>query len=105
MQGLFFVHDEGVHLVSRVLVAIVGLWIAWRAGKAVSEKQNNYLTVIVYAALIAGVMQFAHYALFEGPVLSVRYYSIDFILLLTCSTASYRYPRSRTARPSPKFCP
>jgi hypothetical protein len=94
MQGLFFEADDGVHLVLRCLVTLIGFWTAWRAGKAVADGWSGYSMVVVYTVLLAAVMQFMHHALFNGPFLSGFYYVVDFVLLLIFSTGGFRYRRT-----------
>jgi hypothetical protein len=94
MQGLFFESDTGVRSVIRFLVMLIGFWTAWRSGKAAAENWSDYPVVIAYTVLLAAAMQFLHHALFDGPVISVFYYVIDFILLLIFSTAGYRFRRT-----------
>ena len=94
MQGLFFESDTGVRSVIRFLVLLIGFWTAGRSGKAAAENWSDYPIVIAYTVLLAAAMQFLHHALFDGPVISVFYYVIDFILLLIFSTAGYRVRRT-----------
>lgn len=95
MQGLFFETDTGVRYVLRVLVLLIGIWTAWRTGKAVAEGWDGYTTVVIYTALLAFAMRFLHYALFAGPFISPFYYVIDFALLLVLSTIGFRMRRTR----------
>ena len=94
MQGLFFEGDTGVRSVIRLIVVLIGFWTAWRSGKAAADGWSDYPNVIGYSVLLAAAMQFLHHALFDGPVLSVFYYAIDFVLLLIFATAGYRYRRT-----------
>ncbi|MBY5406844.1 DUF6867 family protein [Rhizobium leguminosarum] len=94
MQGLFLERDGGMHLAIRGLVVLIGFWTAWRAGKATADGWRNYPLVIAYTFLLAWGMQFLHHALFDGPMLSLVYYSIDFVLLLVFSTVGFRYRRA-----------
>lgn len=95
MQGLFFESDEGVRYVLRTIVFLLGLWTAWRAGKAAAEGWAEYPTVVVYAAGLAIGMRFLHYALFQGPFISLFYFALDFVLLLIFATAGFRIRRTR----------
>ena len=95
MQGLFFETDTGVRYVLRTLVLLIGFWTGWRTGKAVAEGWDNYPTVIVYTLLLAIVMRFLHYALFQGPFISPFFYVIDVVLLLVFSTIGFRVFRTR----------
>ena len=95
MQGLFFETDTGVRYVLRFIVLLIGLWTAWRAGRAAAEGWNNFPHVLVYALLLGVVMRFMHYALFQGPFLSLSYYLIDFVILLVFATIGFRLRRTR----------
>ena len=95
MQGLFFEEADGVHFVLRFLVLLLGFWTAWRTGKAVAEGWSGLGTVIVYTLLLAVVMRFMHFALFEGPFINVTYYLLDVVVLLVFSIAGFRIRRTR----------
>ena len=95
MQGLFFETDTGVRYVLRFLVLMIGLWTAWRAGRAAAEGWNGFPHVLVYALLLGVVMRFMHYALFQGPFISLPYYLLDVAVLLLFSSAGFRIRRTR----------
>jgi hypothetical protein len=95
MQGLFFQSDsDGVHTIIRVMVMAIGFWTAWMAGKGAAESWKSYAEVIIYTVLLTFAVRFIHHALFDGPMLYVPFYIIDFIVLLVFSTAGYRYTRT-----------
>ena len=94
MQGLFFESDTGVRIIIRGIVVLIGLWTAWRTGKAAAESWNSYFTVVAYTLLLGLVVRFMHHALFNGPMISPLYYAIDTVILLVFSTAGYRYRRT-----------
>jgi hypothetical protein len=94
MQGIFFESDNGVRIVIRAIVVLIGFWTAWRSGKAAADGWSNYGLVVVYTFLLAWVMQFLHHALFDGPMLDAFNYVLDFVTLLVFSTAGFRYRRT-----------
>lgn len=94
MQGLFFEYDTGVHLTIRGFVVLLGFWTAWRGGKSAAEGWNGFAHVTGYTVLIAWVMQFLHHALFNGPMLSVFFYTVDFVLLMIFATAGFLIHRT-----------
>lgn len=94
MQGLFFESDTGVRYIIRIIVVLIGLWTAWRTGKAAADSWNSYATVVAYTLLLGFVVRFMHHALFDGPMISPFYYGIDTLILLVFSTAGYRYRRT-----------
>lgn len=94
MQGLFFESDGSARDVIRFIVVLIGFWTAWRAGRAAAEGWANYPVVIVYSLLLAGLMSFLHYALFQGPFISLFYYVIDVVLLLVFGSIGFRTKRT-----------
>lgn len=95
MQGLFFESDEGIRYVLRTVVFLLGLWTAWRAGKAAAEGWAEMPTVLAYTVGLAIGMRFLHFALFQGPFLSVFYFVIDLAILLVFSVAGFRIRRTQ----------
>jgi hypothetical protein len=95
MQGLFFESDTGVRYFLRGLVVLLGLWTAWRSGKAAAEGWNGYREVVIYTVLLAVGMQFLHYALFQGPFINAFYYVLDLILLAIFAVAGFKLRRTR----------
>jgi hypothetical protein len=94
MQGIFWEPDAGVHFAIRGLVVLLGFWTAWRAGTAAAEGWSGMGRPIVYAFLLAWGMQFLHYALFAGPMLSLPYYLIDFMSLAVLAALGFRIRRT-----------
>lgn len=94
MQGLFFESDGSGRDVIRFVVVLIGFWTAWRAGRAAAEGWSDYPIVIVYSLLLAALMSFLHYALFQGPLISLFYYVIDVVLLLAFASVGYRTKRT-----------
>ncbi|WP_349963194.1 DUF6867 family protein [Rhizobium sp. ZPR3] len=94
MQGLFFEPDAGVHLVIRGFVVLLGFWTAWRAGKSLADNWAGFPQVFACTFLIALVMQFLHHALFDGPMLSIFYFTVDYSMLLVLAIAGFRMRRT-----------
>ena len=94
MQGLFFEEADGVHLMLRFLVVLIGFWTAWRTGKAVAEGWRGLGSVVVYTLLLGIVMRFMHYALFYEPFINGFYYVLDVVLLAAFSIAGFRIRRT-----------
>lgn len=94
MQGLFFETDSGARYVLRGLVFLIGLWTAWRTGRAVADGWGEWPRVIAYTLFLAAALRFMHYALFAGPMLNLTYYLIDLVILLVFATAGFRARRT-----------
>jgi hypothetical protein len=50
---------------------------------------------VVYALLLGTVVRFFHFALFEGTLLSLRYYLVDAAVCVIAALLGYRTTRSR----------
>lgn len=95
MQGLFFDSEpDVVRIVLRFLVVLLGFWTAWRTGKAVAENWEGYGRLVVYTLLLALVMRFLHHALFNGGMLDIPLYLIDFVVLLVFAIVGFRLRRT-----------
>lgn len=84
-----------------------GLWVfllctvalgggaAFISGKAIAETWRPFWQVIVYGLLLALVVRFMHFALFEEVMVSLRNYLIDCAVLLSSGTLGYSLARRR----------
>jgi hypothetical protein len=84
-----------------------GLWIfllltvflggggAFVSGKSIAETWRPLWQVPVYMVLMALTVRFLHYALFEEPLVSLRNFVVDYVVLLTMALAGYRWTRGR----------
>ena len=92
MQGILY-EEPSVWLFLLVTV-LFGGWLAWMTGRAIA------LTWRPQAALLAGllalglVVRFIHFALFEGTLLSLRYYLVDLVFLLAIGFLAHRHTRA-----------
>ena len=94
MQGLFWETDTSVRMALRALVVLIGFWTAWRAGRAMAEGWRGYGAVVLCAFGLGIMMRFLHFALFEGPFLSLELYCIDLTVLLVFSIAGFQVRRT-----------
>ena len=79
MQGLLY--ENG--LISFLIVTVViGGGMAWAAGGAVADGWKSMAHLVFYTFLLTLADRFLHYALFEGTLLSVLHFVIDFVILL-----------------------
>lgn len=94
MQGLFFETDTGARYVLRFLVLMIGLWTAWRTGRAVAESWSGLPLVFAYTLLLGALMRFLHFSLFQGPFLNIGYYLLDVVLLFVMALIGFRVRRT-----------
>jgi hypothetical protein len=86
--------DSGLHIPLLLTIALAA-GAAWRTGQAVAEGWGALWPVVAYTALLAAAARFLHYALFQGPLLSLGYFLGDFAALLVLALLSHRVRRTR----------
>jgi phosphatidylglycerophosphate synthase len=78
-----------------ILTVIIGGGAAWLTGRAMAVKWRPFWMAAFYTVLLAAALRFFHFALFEGTLLSIRYYVADAAVLLAATGAGYYLKRSR----------
>ncbi len=72
-----------------VITCAIAAWAAWRFGSAIAATWRPYTQVVLYALPFALVVRWVHYALFNGTLLSLHYYLIDLVVVLSLATLGY----------------
>lgn len=75
-------------------VVVVG-GAGYLTGQAVAATWRPVWQAILYGLLLGAADRFLVFALFDGPLLSVRGYVIDSAVILILSLAGYRLTRAR----------
>ena len=83
------------HWVFLLCTVILGCGAAYVSGRAIAETWRPFWQVIAYALLLALVVRFMHFALFEEVLVSLRNYIIDAGLLLVAAITGYNVARRR----------
>jgi hypothetical protein len=79
-----------------LLVSVaMGGGAAWLTGRAIAGTWRPWWQAIAYALILGAVVRFFHFALFEGTLLSSRYYLVDTIVCLIAALLGYRATRLR----------
>jgi hypothetical protein len=78
-----------------LVTVILGGGGAFVSGKSIAETWRPLWQVAVYMVLMALTVRFLHFALFEEPLLSLRNFVVDYVLLLALAFAGYRWTRAR----------
>lgn len=92
MQGILY-EESSVWLFLLVTVIMGGV-AAWQAGRAVASVWKPRWQLVFYVLLLGVVVRFTHFALFEGTLLSVKYYLADTIVLMAFAFAGWRVARA-----------
>ncbi len=77
------------------LTVIIGGGAAYMTGRALAAHWRPIIQPILYTLLLAMVVRFFHYALFEGSLLSLHYYLVDAAVLIAAALLGYRITRVR----------
>jgi hypothetical protein len=89
MQGL--IYEEQSILVFLFVTFILGGAGAWMTGRACALTWKRYLPLVAYLIILSFGVRFIHFSLFGGTLLSVRYWIVDLIVLMTIGSIAYRY--------------
>jgi len=95
MEGILF--ENGLLAFLAVTCAIGG-GMAFAAGGAVADGWKSMAHLVFYTVLLTGADRFLHYALFEGTLLSVRHFVVDFLILLACAWLGFTLRRRSQMR-------
>jgi hypothetical protein len=89
----FFYEEDSLGVFVLVSV-ILGGGAAWLAGRAVAVTWRPRWQVAFYSLVLGGAARFIHFALFDGTLLSLHYYSIDSAICLACGFLGFRAARA-----------
>jgi hypothetical protein len=78
-----------------LVTVTMGGGAAWLTGRAIASTWRSWWQAIVYALVLGAVVRFFHFALFEGTLLSLRYYVVDAAVCVIAALLGYRTTRSR----------
>ena len=67
---------------------------AYLTGRATARSWLGEGHLIVYMALLAAATRFIHFALFDGTLLSLHYYIVDFVVITAIAILGKRVTRA-----------
>lgn len=76
------------------VTGVLGGGAAWLAGRAIAQTWRPFWHIFAYMALLGAAVRFAHFALFEGSLLSLPSYAVDTAFLLAVACLSWRLTRT-----------
>ncbi|WP_333781691.1 DUF6867 family protein [Hoeflea prorocentri] len=77
------------------LTVIIGGGAGYMAGRALATHWRPIIQPILYMLLMAAVVRFFHFALFDGGLLSLHFYAVDAAVLIAAALLGYRVTRVR----------
>lgn len=68
---------------------------AYLTGRAVAQSWLTIGHLVLYMVLLTAATRFIHFALFDGTLLTIQYFIVDFVALLAVAYAGMRLTRTR----------
>jgi predicted membrane metal-binding protein len=93
MQGILY--EEPSAWLFVLVTVVLGGWTAWMTGRALAQTWRPLWQALAWSLPLAGAVRFIHYALFEGTLLSARFYLVDLTVVAAFAALSYRVYRTR----------
>jgi hypothetical protein len=91
MSGILY-EEQYIGLFLLVTVFLGG-GAAWLAGRAIAATWRPWWHVAGYMLILGASVRFMHFALFEGTLLSVKYYVVDTLVCLIFGFLGFRMTR------------
>lgn len=92
MQGILY-EEPSIWLFALVTL-ILGGWLATMTGRACAQTWRGIPETVAYLLILGLGVRFAHFALFEGTLLSLRYYLVDTTIVMAIGLLSFRATRA-----------
>jgi len=96
MTSLFaslYIHETALQVF--LVTCLIGGGAAWATGRALADTWRPFGQAVVYLLLLGAAIRFAHFALFQGELLSLSSYVSDAAFLLAVGGLSWRLTRAR----------
>lgn len=93
MQGILY--EEPSAWLFILVTGVLGGWTAWMTGRALALTWRPAWQALAWPLPLALAVRFIHFALFEGTLLSTRYYLVDLTVVAAIACLAYRYYRTR----------
>jgi hypothetical protein len=91
MSGILY-EERSIWLFLLVTI-VLGGGAAWLAGRAIAATWRPWWHVAGYMLILAAAVRFIHFALFEGTLLSPRFYLVDMLFCLVFGLLGFRTTR------------
>ncbi len=92
MQGILY-EEHSAWLFILVTVVMGGL-AAWQMGRSIAQTWRPFAALFAYAAMLTCGVRFIHFAMFEGTLVSPRYFVVDFIVVFAAAALGWRRRRA-----------
>jgi hypothetical protein len=87
-------YEEDAFGVFLLVTVVLGGGAAALAGRAIAATWRPWWQVVVYALILGVAVRFIHFALFDGTLLSARYYAVDSAVCMAAGFLGFRAARA-----------
>jgi hypothetical protein len=91
MSGILY-EEHSIWLFLLVTI-VLGGGAAWLAGRAIAATWRPWWHLAGYMLILGAAVRFIHFALFEGTLLSPRFYLVDTLFCLVFGLLGFRTTR------------
>lgn len=77
-----------------LVTLILGGAAAWMTGRSIAQTWKSNLILGFYIVLLTAAVRFIHFSLYGGSLLTLHYYLVDLVALLTITFIAKRYTRA-----------
>ena len=95
MLGYLYEGGENTLWVFLLVTLAMGGSAAYVSGRAIAQTWRPFWHVPLYMLVLAAIVRFFHFALFEEPLLAPNSYAVDFVVALAAASLGYRVVRAR----------
>lgn len=88
---MFFIEDSP--WIFLIMTVIIGGGAAFMSGRGLASKWRPVWMAVAYMVPMGLALRFFHYALFEGNLLSLRFFITDTLVLVAGTLLGYRLTR------------
>ena len=88
---MFFIEDSP--WIFLIMTVIIGGGAAFMSGRGLASKWRPVWMAVAYMIPMGLALRFFHYALFEGNLLSLRFFMTDTLVLVAGALLGYRLTR------------
>lgn len=94
MQGILY--EEPTFWLFALVTIIMGGWAAWRAGIALAKTWKPAYMLVPYMLILGCAVRFIHFAMFEGTLFTLQYYTVDTVCIFVFSVLGWRHQRAES---------
>lgn len=88
---LLYEENFGIFL---LVTLAMGGGAAWASGRAIAATWRPWWQIVAYMLILAAAVRFIHFALFDGTLLSLHYYTVDAAVCLLFGFLGFRVTRA-----------